>query len=141
MKTETEKRNNFTLSDYESKENSTETKKYDSNFNYENIHRGDIVWAKIPYTSDVFQNKIRPCLIIQNEASLPSSKYVTVIPMTSKIRNTYLDEHIIVDINSMAYIEGMTTIPKHDIENFIGRIDSKKFRNIMIAVHEHFGLL
>lgn len=105
------------------------------------IHRGDIFWIDIHFTTDVNGHKIRPCIILQNDREITSSKYVTVIPMTSKVSRTDMDTHIILGEDSMATVEAITTVPKTLIQNYYGTLNKTQLQLIMIATQKHLGFL
>lgn len=111
-------------------------------------HRGDVWFAEFgehPGTS--VQEGCRPALIISNEMNNLHSETVTIIPMTSKLKKSYLPTHVSLERAdcpnlepSMVLAEQVTTIGKSALKNLVGKVDEKKIREIEAAVGIHLGL-
>lgn len=110
--------------------------------------RGDVWFAEFgehPGTS--VQEGCRPALIISNNMANTHSETVTVLPMTSKMKKSYLPTHVPVSqtdcLNiepSMVLAEQVTTIGKSALKNLVGKVDEMKIREIEAAVGIHLGL-
>lgn len=111
-------------------------------------HRGDVWFAELgehPGTS--VQEGCRPVLIISNEMNNLHSETVTIIPMTSKLKKSYLPTHVSLERAdcpnlepSMVLAEQLTTIGKNALRNFVGRIGVQKILEIEEATRVHLGI-
>ena len=110
-------------------------------------HRGEIWFAEFgshPGTS--VQEGCRPALIVSNDMSNQYSETITVVPMTTKMKKTHLPTHVTVsqkDVDtatgqylerSMALGEQVTTIGKCELIRYVGKIYSRKLKEVETAV-------
>jgi mRNA interferase MazF len=110
-------------------------------------HRGEIWFAEFgahPGTS--VQEGCRPALIVSNDMSNQYSETITVVPMTTKMKKTHLPTHVTVsqkDVDtatgqylerSMALGEQVTTIGKCELIRYVGKIYSRKLKEVEAAV-------
>ena len=109
--------------------------------------RGDIWFVELgchPGTS--VQDGCRPAFIMSNDTSNLYSGIVTVVPMTSKLKKSYLPTHVILTDEcsalepSMVLGEQLTTVGKPALKSYVGRISSAKIHEIEKAVEAHLGL-
>lgn len=111
-------------------------------------HRGEVWFADLGlHPGTCVQEGCRPVLIISNELNNIHSETVTVIPMTSKMKKSYLPTHVevfpteaLTIEHSMALAEQVTIIGKSALKNFIGRVEQKKMSDVETAVSIHLGL-
>lgn len=110
-------------------------------------HRGEIWFAEFgahPGTS--VQEGCRPALIVSNDLSNQHSETITVVPMTTKMKKTHLPTHVTItpkDVDtaagqylerSMALGEQVTTIGKCELIRYVGKIYSRKLKEVEAAV-------
>ena len=109
--------------------------------------RGDIWFVELgchPGTS--VQDGCRPAFIMSNDTSNLYSGIVTVVPMTSKLKKSYLPTHVILTDEcpalepSMVLGEQLTTVGKPALKSYVGRIGPAKIHEIEKAVEAHLGL-
>lgn len=109
--------------------------------------RGDIWFVELgchPGTS--VQDGCRPAFIMSNDTANLYSGIVTVVPMTSKLKKSYLPTHVILTDEcpalepSMVLGEQLTTVGKPALKSYVGRISSAKIHEIEKAVEAHLGL-
>lgn len=117
--------------------------------------RGDVWFAELgehPGTS--VQEGCRPAFIMSNDMANTHSEIITVVPMTSKMKRSYLPTHVALAISdvqmvpadglpmetSMVLAEQITTIGKSALKTFVGRISENKTHEIEQAVDVHLGL-
>ena len=109
--------------------------------------RGDIWFVELgchPGTS--VQDGCRPAFIMSNDTANLYSGIVTVVPMTSKLKKSYLPTHVILADEcpalepSMVLGEQLTTIGKTSLKSYVGRVSLKKVHEIEKAVEAHLGL-
>ena len=109
--------------------------------------RGDIWFVELgchPGTS--VQDGCRPAFIMSNDTANLYSGIVTVVPMTSKLKKSYLPTHVILTDEcpalepSMVLGEQLTTVGKPALKSYVGRIGPAKIHEIEKAVEAHLGL-
>ena len=104
------------------------------------IHRGDIFWVDLPYTSGQGHKK-RPCIILQNDYENAYALTFTVLPITSKVRMTELINHIPIKLekDSMIKVENITTVNRELFVSYCGHVSWKQMREISYALFVHLG--
>ena len=109
--------------------------------------RGDVWFVELgchPGTS--VQDGCRPAFIMSNDMANLHSGIVTVVPLTSKLKKSYLPTHVILADEcpalepSMVLGEQLTTIGKTSLKSYVGRVSLKKVHEIEKAVEAHLGL-
>ena len=109
--------------------------------------RGDIWFVELgchPGTSA--QDGCRPAFIMSNDTANLHSGIVTVVPLTSKLKKSYLPTHVILADEcpvlepSMVLGEQLSTVGKTSLKSYVGRVSSKKVHEIEKAVEAHLGL-
>ena len=109
--------------------------------------RGDVWFVELgchPGTS--VQDGCRPAFIMSNDTANLYSGIVTVVPMTSKLKKSYLPTHVILTDEcpalepSMVLGEQLTTVGKPALKSYVGRIGPAKIHEIEKAVEAHLGL-
>lgn len=94
--------------------------------------RGDIWFVELgchPGTS--VQDGCRPAFIMSNDTANLHSGIVTVVPLTSKLKKSYLPTHVILADEcpalepSMVLGEQLTTIGKTSLKSYVGRVTEK----------------
>ncbi len=92
------------------------------------------------------QDGCRPAFIMSNDTANLHSGIVTVVPLTSKLKKSYLPTHVILADEcpalepSMVLGEQLTTIGKTSLKSYVGRVSLKKVHEIEKAVEAHLGL-
>lgn len=104
------------------------------------IHRGDIFWVDLPYTSGQGHKK-RPCIVLQNDYENAYALTFTVLPITSKVRMTELINHIPIKLerDSMIKVENITTVNRELFASYCGHVSWKQMREISYALFVHLG--
>ncbi|HHV98179.1 MAG TPA: type II toxin-antitoxin system PemK/MazF family toxin [Clostridiaceae bacterium] len=103
------------------------------------IKRGDIWIADLgTNTIGSEQGKIRPVLVVQNNAGNNYSPTVTIVPLTSR-KKKKLPTHVEIDDlylpkPSIALAEQITTIDKSKLRKYIGEINSDIMNKIDYAI-------
>lgn len=107
------------------------------------VKRGDIVLARARGT---LANKARPCMIVQNDASLGKTHFVNVCPITSHVRGADLIRVVIAPTgeNGLARlseieVDLVTVVEAVDIDRVVGCADAatieKVSRNLRRWLH------
>lgn len=95
-----------------------------------NIKRGDIFVVDLGNRNGHVQNGVRPCLVVQNNMGNTFSPNLIVIPLTTKIKKTYLPVHVILEPDVMALCECILTISKEQIIYYIKSLNPKTMKKI-----------
>ena len=107
-----------------------------------NHKQGDIFYAELPSDSKHIQSGFRPVVIMQNDIGNRFSPTVTVVPLTSKKKSTYLPTHAIIEVDpnnglkcdSVVLGEQITTIPVEKIGKRVGKLNTKDIEIVWRAV-------
>lgn len=110
--------------------------------------RGEVWFADLgfhPGTS--VQDGCRPVFIISNDAANIHSETITVVPMTSKLKKSYLPTHVVLATDdcpslepSMVLGEQLTTISQAALRHYVGRVQCGMIHRIEDAVKAHLGI-
>ena len=104
------------------------------------IKRGDVYFIQLYNKAEHVQDGKRPCVVIQNNKGNKFSSTLIVIPLTSKIKKTYLPVHVVLEYETMALCECVLTISKNQIIRYINSFDNKTMRKIDDALSVSMGL-
>jgi mRNA interferase MazF len=94
------------------------------------------------------QRGVRPVLVVSNNINNQFSNVVTIVPLTSKIKNSlpvhyYLYQskytHLLCPISTVL-CEQIRTIDKIRIGDFIEKIDMDDFNYIISTINENFKI-
>ena len=83
---------------------------------------------------------------MSNDTANLHSGIVTVVPLTSKLKKSYLPTHVILTDEcpalepSMVLGEQLTTVGKPALKSYVGRVGAAKIHEIEKAVEAHLGL-
>ena len=101
------------------------------------LHRYDIIEAKLNYGSGSIQSKQRPYIVVSNEKGTTSAGIITVMPLTSVIKKRHLPVHSCLQAKtenglatySMILGEQPQTICKEEVIRKLGTVIDKQQRN------------
>lgn len=102
------------------------------------MNRGDVFWHKFKEP-----DKTRPVLIITRDEAIPELNAITVIPITTTIRD--VDSQVILMESdgmrevSVLNIDGIQTIPKNKLGKFITHLSDERMREVFEAIRFAFG--
>ena len=109
--------------------------------------RGDIWFVELGcHSGTSVQDGCRPAFIMSNDTANLHSGIVTVVPLTSKLKKSYLPTHVILADEcpalepSMVLGEQLATVGKPALKSYVGRIGPAKIHEIEKAVEAHLGL-
>ena len=111
------------------------------------VNYGDVIWTQFdPSVGHEFQDK-RPALVIQSNASLLKSNLITLVPLTSNLKNKIADD-IIVEPDSGNNLKNVSVIKvydivSHDYSRVTGKIGiaSEKIKSeVARYLKKHFGI-
>lgn len=102
------------------------------------MRRGDIYWIKYKEP-----DKKRPSLILTRDTAIPDLSRITVIPITSTLRDNaatvWLDESDGMEKSCLLNIDWIQTISKSKIDAYLTRISDDKLAEVFEAVKYAFG--
>lgn len=111
------------------------------------MKRGEIYFANLNPTIGSEINKIRPVLIVSNNANNNAADVVTIIPITSNVKKVFPFEVLLESTHSMlpkkskAQCHQIRTISKNRISNKVyGTINSTIMGQIEYAIKLHLDL-
>lgn len=104
--------------------------------------RGEVWWVDFDPSRGGEIQKVRPALIISNDAANKFLNRVQVVPLTSKIEKLYPSEaYVTVDgKRSKAVADQLTTVSKLRIKNKFGRISESDLKSVERAIKVQLGL-
>lgn len=103
--------------------------------------RGDIYIVDLKvYEGSSIQGGLRPVVVLSNDKNNAHSTVVTIIPLTSKIKRTFLPTHVTITgcglrKESQAQAEQIRTINKSDLsdKNYIGHISDMTVMDSIVS--------
>lgn len=102
------------------------------------MRRGDIYWIKFKEP-----DKRRPSLILTRDAAIPELNRLTVIPITSTLRDNaatvWLDENDGLIKPCLLNIDWIQTVSKAKIETYLTHISDQKIAEVFEAMKFAFG--
>ena len=101
------------------------------------LHRYDIIEAKLNYGKGSIQKKRRPYIIVSNEKGTRNASIITVMPLTHIIKKQHLPVHGCLQAvtetglssYSMILGEQPQTICKEEVIRKLGNVSDEKQRN------------
>ena len=101
------------------------------------LHRYDIIEAKLYYGAGSIQRKRRPYIIVSNEKGTTNASIITVMPLTHIIKKEHLPVHGCLEAEtetglsmySMILGEQPQTICKGEVIKKLGNVSNKEQRN------------
>lgn len=101
------------------------------------LHRYDIIEAKLNYGKGSIQKKRRPYIIVSNEKGTTNASIITVMPLTHIIKKQHLPVHGCLQAvtenglssYSMILGEQPQTICKEEVIRKLGNVSDEKQRN------------
>lgn len=95
-----------------------------------NIKKGDIYVVSLEDKYNHVQNGVRPCLVVQNNMGNAFSPNLIVVPLTTKVKKTYMPVHVILEPSVMALCECIMTISKEQVIYYIKTLSPKTMKEI-----------
>jgi mRNA interferase MazF len=103
------------------------------------MNRGDIVWHRFKEP-----DKTRPVLILTREGAIPELNAITVVPITSTIRElpsqVLLTEDDGMNEPCVLNIDWIQTVPKNKLSrNVVARVNADRMDEVFEAIKFAFG--
>lgn len=89
------------------------------------------------------QTGVRPCIIVSNDMCNKFSPVVTIIPLTTKLKNSYLKTHCTILSSlkpSIAMAEQIKTIDKKRVFEYISSLNQNEIKNLKICIKIQLNL-
>lgn len=100
------------------------------------IRQGEIFWSSQPSIKGHIQKGSRPYLILSSRNNLD---YVTVLPVTSKIKRIANRYNIIVKGNhNQVLLDQPQTVPISTLGRYFDRLKPEEVNEILIAMFDYF---
>ena len=106
------------------------------------MKRGEVWWVDFDPASGSETQKIRPAVIISNDASNTALSRVVVVPFTSNISRVY-PCNVLVDVGgttSKLMADQIMTADKNRLKKYIGILNFDNMIKVEDTVRMHLGL-
>lgn len=114
------------------------------------MRRGDIYWVDLEPVRGSEANKVRPAVLVSNDAALRTSRppkgLVTVVPITTNVARVFPFQVLLsadetgLDRDSKAQAEQVRTIAAGRLSRQVGRLTAAQSRQLDNALRLHLGL-
>jgi mRNA interferase MazF len=104
--------------------------------------RGEVYWINFDPSIGSEIKKIRPAVIISNNAANKAAPRIQVVPISSKIEKVYPFEveFKLKGVSSKAMADQITTVDKSRVDGFMEVLPSKVIEQIEEAIKSQLGL-
>ena len=106
------------------------------------MNRGEVWWVRFGPSVGEEMQKVRPAIIISNDASNKHLRRLQVIPLTSRVGRLYPGEAY-VTLNgkqAKALANQLTTVSKLRVSNIEGRLSEADMTTVETAIKAQLGL-
>ena len=108
------------------------------------MERGDIYWVNLEPTVGSESDKLRPCLIVSNNANNRAASTLTVLPITSQVEMLFPFEVLLeseLDRPSKIQASQVRTISKHRIDGSrLARLPPEIMTAVDAAIRLHLAI-
>lgn len=105
------------------------------------MRRGEVWWVDFNSSTGGEMQKMRPAIVVSNDASNKAINRVQVVPVTSNILKCYPCEAYI-EVNgkqNKAMADQIATVSKHRLKNRMGKISLEDMQRIEQAIKIQLG--
>ena len=106
------------------------------------MNRGEVWWVNFNPSRGGEIQKVRPAIIVSNDASNKHLKRVQVVPLTSNIEKLFPSEAYVSveEKQSKAMADQLTTVSKLRLKNKAGSISELELKQVERAIKIQLGL-
>lgn len=104
------------------------------------IKRGDIYWADLPYNQKYVITKKRPCLVVSNDKANVGSSTLQIVPMTSSSGRMDLPCHV-QTYHGVALCEDIMTIDRNKLCDYMSTLDKRDMRKVDTGLLIQLGFI
>lgn len=101
------------------------------------IHQGEIYWSNQPFMKGHLQKNSRPYLII---SSRNNKGYVTVLPISSKIKN--ISNRFNIEAKNrpqQVLLDQAQTVPTSTLGRYFYKLEPDEVKEVLIAMFNYFS--
>lgn len=106
------------------------------------MKRGDVWWVNFEPSVGSETRKIRPAIIVSNNAANTHLNRVQVVPLTSNTGRCYPSEAVVTlnGVENKAMADQIATVDKQRLQSCAGSISSKDMKQVERAIKVQLGL-
>lgn len=108
------------------------------------IRRGQVWWWNCPkHTRAHIQEGTRPVVVVSNDACNQVSPVITVVPLTSRVKNPYPQQACVIanDHICVALADQITSIPVGELGNYICTLRQFQMDQVDTAIAVQLGFV
>ncbi|MDT8441366.1 MAG: type II toxin-antitoxin system PemK/MazF family toxin [Desulfuromonadales bacterium] len=106
------------------------------------MKRSEVWWVNFDPSVGSEVRKVRPAVIVSNNAANTHLNRVQVVPLTSNTGKCYPSEAIVVlnGSESKAMADQLATVDKRRLQNFVGTVNGQDMKQVERAIKIQLGL-
>lgn len=107
------------------------------------MKRGEVWWINFDPSVGGEIQKIRPAIIVSNNAANRNLNRVQVVPLTSNISRVYPSDTLVTVLarQSKAMADQLTTVSKERMTTKIGTLSEEDIKAVDVAIKVQLGLI
>lgn len=108
------------------------------------IRRGQVWWWKCPaHAREHLQEGVRPVVIVSNDACNAASPVITVVPLTSRVKNPYPQQACVIlnDRICVALTDQITSIPVSELDTYMCTLREFQLDQVDTAIAVQLGFV
>lgn len=103
------------------------------------ISQGDVFWMAVPNMSN-YTEKLRPCVVVSNNANNSTNAYINAVPITSHVRRTDIRSNVPLIDGRMACANKVFTIHRDFIGDRQGKLPKSDLYAILRGIIYQFNM-
>ena len=106
------------------------------------FRRGDVLWVDFDPATGTEVRKVRPAIVVSNDAAIYAIARMVVVPTTSNTKKCYPSEaHVTINGRvSKAMIDQIQTASLKRVHGWLGRVDAPDMESVEKVILSYLGL-